>query len=163
MVTIKYITLLITLWMGLATASYADWQYTKWGMTPEQVIIASKGLAVHTKDKENISRSASDGAHKVQLTTQYESGKFKFTVYFLFDRNSSELTYVHLLLNDKKFNSELLGATTSKYGKYDGKSLGEYLKIYYWYAAGDQITYTDASSSVTLRYHPRLTKNNVGL
>ena len=156
-------TLLTILCIGLTTASYADWQYTKWGMTPEQVINSSKRSVVPTNNKEKSSQSASDGSNKALLTTQYESGKFKFTVYFLFDKNSSELTYVHLLLNDKKFNSELLGATTSKYGKYDGKKSGEYLKAFYWYSSGDQITYIDVLSSVTLSYHPRLTKNNAGL
>ena len=155
--------LFFILWMGITTSSYADWQYTKWGMTPAQVIDASKGSVVATNNKDKSSQSASDGSHKALLTTQYKSGKFKFTVYFLFDKTSSELTYVHLLLNDKKFNAELLGATTSKYGKFDGKSTGKYLNAVYWYSEGDQITYIDVLSSVSLNYRPRLTKNNQGL
>ena len=29
----------------VAPAAYADWQYTRWGMTPEQVVAASNGKA----------------------------------------------------------------------------------------------------------------------
>ena len=36
---------LVVAMMALATPAYADWQYTQWGMTPEEVIAAADGQA----------------------------------------------------------------------------------------------------------------------
>jgi len=36
----------------IAPAAHADWQYTKWGMTPEQVVAASGGKAALLPEKD---------------------------------------------------------------------------------------------------------------
>ena len=42
-------SMLALAWFG-ASAAKADWEYTKWGMTPQQVVSASKNLTREGSD-----------------------------------------------------------------------------------------------------------------
>lgn len=72
-----------------------DWEYTKWGMTPQQVVSASKNLATEASDL----RPDSDG-NVTKLVAPYQSGKFSFEAQFGFDA-TDRLASVTLVLNDK--------------------------------------------------------------
>jgi hypothetical protein len=85
---------------GASTAK-ADWKYTKWGMTPQQVISASKNLA---KDGSDL-RPDSDG-NVGKLVAPYQSGKFPFEAQFGFDA-ADRLTSVTLVLNDKSASMDM--------------------------------------------------------
>ena len=77
-----------------ASAARADWKYTKWGMTPEQVVSASNNLARAGSDL----RPDSDG-NVSKLVAPYQSGKFAFEAQFGFDP-ADRLSSVTLVLND---------------------------------------------------------------
>src|SRR5437764_5809957 len=78
-----------------AGAAKADWEYTKWGMTPEQVLSASKNLATAGSDL------APDGDGNVsKLVAPYQSGKFSFRADFGFNA-ADRLASVTLVLDDK--------------------------------------------------------------
>jgi hypothetical protein len=77
------------------SAARADWKYTKWGMTPEQVVSASTNLAKEGSDP----RPDSDG-NVSKLVAPYQSGKFAFEAQFGFDA-ADRLSSVTLVLNDK--------------------------------------------------------------
>src|SRR6201996_4310901 len=77
-----------------AGAAKADWEYTKWGMTPEQVVSASKNMAKEGSDL----RPDSDG-NVTKLVAPYQSGKFPFEAQFGFDA-AGRLASVTLVLND---------------------------------------------------------------
>ena len=78
-----------------ASAAKADWEYTKWGMTPQQVVSASKNLAKEATDL----RPDSDG-NVTKLVAPFQSGKFSFEAQFGFDA-ADRLSSVTLVLNDK--------------------------------------------------------------
>ena len=78
-----------------ASAAKADWEYTKWGMTPQEVVSASKNLAKEGSDL----RPDSDG-NVSKLVAPYQSGKFPFEAQFGFDE-TDRLSSVTLVLNDK--------------------------------------------------------------
>lgn len=78
-----------------ASAAQADWKYTKWGMTPQQVVRASTNLARPGSDP----RPDSDG-NVSKLVAPYQSGKFVFEAQFGFD-TAQRLSSVTLVLNDK--------------------------------------------------------------
>lgn len=78
-----------------ASAAQADWEYTKWGMTPQQVVSASKNLA---KESSDLSRD-SDG-NVTKLVAPYQGGKFSFEAQFAFDA-SDKLASVTLVLYDE--------------------------------------------------------------
>src|SRR5436190_22732640 len=78
-----------------AGAAKADWEYTKWGMTPEQVVSASQNLATPGTDL------APDGDGNVsKLVAPYKSGKFSFRADFGFN-SADRLASVTLVLDDK--------------------------------------------------------------
>src|SRR6201996_2047215 len=84
-----------------AGAAKADWEYTKWGMTPEQVVSASKNLAKEGSDLH----PDSDG-NVTKLVAPYRSGKFSFEAQFGFDA-ADKLSSVTLVLNDKSTDMDM--------------------------------------------------------
>ena len=63
-----------------ASAAKADWEYTKWGMTPGQVAGAAKNLVKKSSDLH----PDSDG-NVTKLVAPYRNGKFSFEAQFGFD------------------------------------------------------------------------------
>src|ERR1700749_594158 len=84
-----------------ASAAKADWEYTKWGMRPQQVVSASKNLAKENSDL----RPDSDG-DVTRLVAPYQSGKFSFEAQFGFDA-ADKLSSVTLVLNDKSTDMDM--------------------------------------------------------
>ena len=84
-----------------ASAVKADWEYTKWGMTPQQVVSASNNLATEGSDL----RPDSDG-NVTKLVAPYQSGKFSFEAQFGFDA-ADRLSSVTLVLNDKSAGMDM--------------------------------------------------------
>jgi hypothetical protein len=82
-------------------AAKADWQYTKWGMTPEQVVGAAKTLPRESSDLH----PDSDG-NVTKLVAPYQSGKFSFEAQFGFDA-ADRLSSVTLVLNDKSAGMDM--------------------------------------------------------
>ena len=85
------------------TAAKADWEYTKWGMTPQQVVTASKNLARASTDPNDLLPD-SDG-NVSRLVAPYQSGKFSFRAEFGFDA-ADRLASVTLVLDDKSAHME---------------------------------------------------------
>jgi hypothetical protein len=79
----------------------ADWAYTRWGMTPQQVVSASNNLATQGSDL----RPDSDG-NVTRLVAPYRSGKFSFEAQFGFDA-TDRLASVTLVLNDKSAGMDM--------------------------------------------------------
>ena len=86
---------------GLEFARKADWEYTKWGMTPQQVVSASNNLATQGFDPH----PDSDG-NVTKLVAPYQSGKFSFEAQFGFDV-TDRLASVTLVLNDKSAGMDM--------------------------------------------------------
>ena len=93
-----------------AGAARADWQYTKWGMTPQEVVSASKNLAKQGSDL----RPDSDG-NVTKLVAPYQSGKFSFEAQFGFDV-TDRLASVTLVLNDKSAGMDMSADTNMDHG-----------------------------------------------
>ncbi len=58
----------------------AHWQYTRWGMSPAQVMAASEGTAA-----ANTNRLLDAEGVKAELTAPYKGAQLPFTAVFLFD------------------------------------------------------------------------------
>jgi hypothetical protein len=97
--------------MSVASPSYANWQFTTWGMTPSQIVTASHGAAVSVDPS---TQSSIDG-DRILLQMPYNTGAFDFTANFAFD-NSSQLDRVHLVLQSGSA-TDLRAALVKKYGK----------------------------------------------
>lgn len=73
-----------------AVPAAADWQYTTWGMTPDQVRAASGGAA-----RDNADRALDADGVRAELTAPYQGVSLPFTAVFLFD-GGDKLRYVTL-------------------------------------------------------------------
>jgi hypothetical protein len=97
-----------------ASAAKADWEYTKWGMTAQQVVSATKNLARESSDR----RPDTDG-NVTKLVAPYKSGKFSFEAQFEFDP-ADRLSAVTLLLTDKSSCHDLQVSVETRYGPVQG-------------------------------------------
>lgn len=110
----KFIVLLLTFLPALA---HADWQYTKWGMTPQEVIDASGGIAV--PDPQSQGHSIKDDISLLTGPYQIDSvnaGRFEFSAYFLFDKQTRTLSRVSLRLKNPEQCNSLARELNDKYG-----------------------------------------------
>jgi hypothetical protein len=116
----------------------ADWEYTKWGMTPEQVASASKGAvsvvapAARNRDEADHSEIGAQGA--------YASDQFQRDVEFTFDTRSGGLKCVtYNALGDDAI--KLKAALISHYGAPSRESefLGSHSSVW---TKPDSIEYT---------------------
>jgi hypothetical protein len=87
-----------------------DWEYTKWGMTPQQVVSASNNLATQGSDL----RPDSDG-NVSKLVAPFQSGKFAFEAQFGFDA-TDRLASVTLVLNDKSAGMDMDADVNTAHG-----------------------------------------------
>lgn len=84
-----------------ASAANADWEYTKWGMSPAEVAGAAKNRTTTSSDLH----PDSDG-NVTKLVAPYQSGKFSFEAQFGFDA-ADRLSSVTLVLNDKSAGMDM--------------------------------------------------------
>ena len=79
-----------------AAPAAADWQYTRWGMTPQQVTAASRGVA-----KTNPAEVSDTGTHRSEralLAGPYSAARMSFRAVFYFGNADKKLSKVHLIL-----------------------------------------------------------------
>ena len=118
--------------LGLAflapTLSHADWQYTRWGMTPTEVIAASSGsVSEYTPPPPKpiegrgaiFDQMRAEAAMKPSPKVQgpYNAGNLSFKVTFYFDK-SDKLVQVRLDLENALLKADdLYAALTQTYGE----------------------------------------------
>lgn len=107
--------LLPALVVWVVSASFvarADWQFTRWGMSPEQVLAAAKGRAQkHSEEKPN---NAGPRSSEVLAVGTYEAGEFKFSVHYEFKER--RLVGVLLQLDNVERGSSLVESLMARYG-----------------------------------------------
>lgn len=100
--------------MAFATPAMADWQYTRWGMTVDEVVAASNGSAKKIKDRKD--DRVWDLPRLVVGTAQ--EGDVTFNVEFYFENNKLRLiryapTGTMDCLGEEKFLLERFGPAES--------------------------------------------------
>lgn len=153
----------VSLVVVFATGSAsADWQYTKWGMSPAQVQAASKGQLQPCDQR-------CDG-HKTatvipRLVGPYKSGEFSFTAFAIFDP-SNKLTKV-MLDTKGDVGWAIALALKAKYGEPASQSGSAGFRTQIFRDQKDQIMWLmvgdGPTAHVSLIYQPRLTDSNRGL
>jgi hypothetical protein len=122
----------------------ADWQYTRWGMTIDQVIGASNGALQPCTTEACGKPSEGDGLSKGAFGP-YDSGAFKFNAFLFFDQEG-KLQRVELKPINRDKLPELFAALRAKYGEPTRSSnlLGE---VSTWFTSSDQIILFEEESS----------------
>jgi len=99
----------ICLITSVASSAWADWQYTKWGMTPEQVQRAAGGVLSDRPEPCALCDP------KPLLAGTYSTGDFTFPLVFYFDQ-SRKLASVGLSLPETRKCHALHDSLKAKYG-----------------------------------------------
>jgi hypothetical protein len=82
------------------TAALADWQYTKWGMSPEEVVAASNGNA-HLVSEAEAAKTFRSAEYVVLLAKgDHSADGEKFSVIFDFTKQAKRLQGVTLKATD---------------------------------------------------------------
>jgi len=94
---------------------FADWQYTRWGMTVEQVKEASKGSAVAVADPKP---RLTDVARLMipYFSESFSRESFRFVVFFYFTLDTDRLTAVDLKLHYRRDCRHLIETLKIRYG-----------------------------------------------
>jgi hypothetical protein len=104
----------------------ADWQYTQWNMTPDQVQAASDGVAQPNPDR----RLDADGL-SAALTAFYQGESIPFTATFLFNAQD-RLRYVTLSPVDRISCPLVVQTLAAHYGPPEGKADMVHAKTMRW-------------------------------
>lgn len=92
-----------------ASAAMADWQYTRWGMSPAEVVAASAGAAQLQRNEGADIRDT-----KALAAGSYSAGSIKFNVSYLFD-GEERLSMVSLTPQNPAEECEALIGLAKKY------------------------------------------------
>lgn len=113
----KLSTLLLAVVVAGAAPAAADWQFTKWGMTPGQVAKKSpvQVTEVVGDEQNNHMLTTERGMHKL-LEGDWTSGVFRFHVSYQFDA-ARHLAAVDLEILDDGQAMDVANALVGRYGK----------------------------------------------
>lgn len=92
----------------------ADWQYTKWGMTEEEIVAATDGDAHLISDGEKANRAG--GNSDAIALGKFTTGPFEFDVVFRALKGGRGLDTVRLELREPAIHRRLREALIGKYG-----------------------------------------------
>lgn len=125
--SIKFKELLLSVLILLSATGSAssDWQYTKWGMSPQQVVAASSGKAKPYPGGHKIGTSPNGQPVYETHFAAYRSGPFGFRASFAFAENKG-LIVVALTADSPSDCGDIKNSLLSKYGRpaLDNESIG---------------------------------------
>ena len=100
--------------LAMPAVARADWAYTKWDMTPEQVVSASKGSVamIPKEERNNFPGIPLDNAAR----GSFSDGTLKMLVSFAFDTNTNGLICVYYRVLDPRQSTTLRDAMIKRYG-----------------------------------------------
>lgn len=151
-------TVLVALALVVASPAHADWQYTRWGMTPEETVASSKGALVlsHGEAGEQLPGS------QLNATGSYQTGEFHFKARFYFVNN--KLSEIRLILNDPELSTiALRHALLGKYGQPFSKN-SDFITTFHDKDGGNRIDMIAIGSArTTLIYRPLVSEGASGL
>lgn len=116
----RLIAALAVLWSG---AAQADWQYTRWGMSPAEVVESSKGAVRWSNwNERNI-----DG---IEVVGRYSTEAFDFTV--TFDFKLKRLVSVRLDPTNPAQNDAIRSAIMARYGNSLFREGTQFVSTFTW-------------------------------
>jgi len=143
--------------LTFAAPAEAHWQYTTWGMSPEQVIAASKGAAELGSGEMSVQGDAKKGA-----VGRYAAGDYQFSVNFWF--GSAGLSTVSLTLRSDVQCRGLQRDLLAKYAEPVEQSGGAVQRrMWADKEANNRVVLISTGSFCELQYAPLVSQAGSGL
>lgn len=156
--------------LAASSDAHADWQYTRWTMTIDEVAKSSNGQLKPCDPQSCSGQAIKDQRYEIALVGNYLSGAYKFKAFLYFDKSTKRLSLVSLKLDDPTGGFRLGADLKAKYGEPTKMSNTAISKDMEWRTKTDEISFsalfhptTMVVSYATVRYTPRQTANNKGL
>lgn len=149
------LTSALMLAMSISPA-WADWQGTRWGMSPDEV-----ASAVPSAKEEKSGQVTNPYIHSpILVTAPYDSGQFHFKAFFAFkDRKLSEVMLLLNNWNTAKGLDKVLKLKTAMVNKYGQPDYVEGPITFGWLKGRDNILY----GGTVIHYYSRASEDNSGL
>lgn len=149
----------------VSSAAKADWQYTKWGMNPDEVVKASEGKVLQCTSEICDGHQPTGVSSDIALLfAKYSAGKYPFHAFFYFDKKSRGLTIVNLNLVDRSLVLPLGADLKARYGEPSEQSRTSVTRDMQWRTETDDIFFSViGSDNASIRYRARKNPNNQGL
>jgi hypothetical protein len=103
------------LWLGRITPAAADWQYTRWGMSPADVVAASHGAVHLIPPQRRLGASGPD--IETRAEGSFTDGPLRLAVSFGFAGHGGGLVLVSYLAADASQNYLLRQRLVREYGQ----------------------------------------------
>lgn len=159
-VRVRQTVLILMIGLSLAGPACADWQYTRWGMTPEDVARAAGNAAVSTSAEEI--KKWRHGDLTPLNKAAYRTDKFRFTAIFYYTPER-RLQEVALQLEDGDAR-ELLFAMRDRYGAPVREQLEGLLQFMVWELPDEIVRFVQVvNGPPTVEYATRRTARAKGL
>ena len=135
---------------GVSSPALADWQYTKWGMSPAEVALASKGAASISNGQPGDRYAGAE----IGAVGTYQSGDYSFDAVFYFVAN--KLADIRLkLANSASQAYRLKNDLDGVYGKAFDESKSLYhLITYHDVPKNNRVDLLIIGDKATLEYRP---------
>lgn len=144
-----------------AHVARADWQYTKWGMSVDEVIASSKGEMQRCESACSKLQTDDEVAAASGL---YQSGSFEFKAFAYFNRKTGRLSSMLLYLRDTDQGFRLQDELKAKYGRPTSQTDVSISRSTIWLTDIDKIEFSLIyKAMVSLKYQPRVSASNKGL
>jgi hypothetical protein len=154
---------LVVVGVLVAAPAAANWHYTKWGMTPAQVVAASHGTAIETTPERRELHSTTTSGEVALLEAPWQSGRFHFTAFFLFDKGRLTRVMLDLKSGDPEDGAALLGSLRQKYGAAYLSRPDALGAFEVWHFHGDLIGYTATAGAFGVQYSALANADNRAL
>lgn len=146
----------------VAGPSAADWQFTRWRMTPQELAAAAPEPPMATSPEERALEQRSDGLEPAS-SLPWRSGRYRFRAFFYFAE--SRLAFVKLRAeeSDPSTGQLLQDLLRLRYGppEIEGSANGRDTSA--WRTETDWIVYRRGPNGIAITYEPRLNDDNAGL
>tara|TARA_R110000737_G_scaffold52987_1_gene74300 strand:- start:464 stop:931 length:468 start_codon:yes stop_codon:yes gene_type:complete len=126
------------------SAAHADWQYTTWGSSADEVMAASSGAA-----QENSDRGKDPGDFIATLVAPYQGLGYDFDAYFIFDQ-ADRLQYVDLEPRNSLDCEGIRSAILNSYGK--PEQTGSFGLMKWWHQPSENVVVFSEIIECKIRY-----------
>lgn len=160
---VRVLAATLTLLLISLEPAHADWEWTRWGMTPVQAMSASQGKALSATSDEKKRRTYRKGFVPIrvpQLVADHHVQGAELVAYLLFDIDSAKLVCVDLLPKaGNTLPGDLKASLTKAYGKPAGEEEKELPGLHWttttWIAGSDRIELQQGGLGSKLQYCQR--------
>ena len=140
--------------IAVATPSAADWSFTRWGMTPAQVVRASGGTAQLHDMPANPGQT-----YIVRAIGTVRSGDLTFGAHYRFEND--RLVVVSLYLRQ----GTCIGVLSGLEDKYGRRTPSQFVAGYNWTSQADnvRVEFEGSGTECNVSYRPLRGRNSAGL